>query len=311
MSKSPYSLLFDWLLDGNINSPIPKDILKLPAKYILLNFMYNNNLVKILNPLLNNEHIHSLSNEDIFKALKYICTKHRITSKDIAFINKTIIEKHELLDKVKHKLPTLKIHEVDFLLQNYIDANEIQELLSSCGIQDKANKIIKKPKEKTIRFKNVMDMFYNIKENDANCKICPLKDRPIVLFDSNNKSNVRNIDILFIAEAPGEKEVEKKVPLIGRSGQKLREFIKKYLDPYKITWFMSNTCLCRPENNATPNNTMIECCRNKLFDLIKTIKPKLIVLLGGTSLVNFEIKEKITKANGKIYKYKLSYMYTW
>lgn len=117
------------------------------------------------------------------------------------------------------------------------------------------------------------------------CESCPLFHNPMVLFDSNcgNPFN-ENIDLLIVAEAPGREEVEKGVPLIGRSGQIVRKCLDKYITNKNIKWFITNTCLCRPDNNKTPSMKAVKCCKINLDSVIELTKPKIILALGRTAL---------------------------
>ncbi len=92
--------------------------------------------------------------------------------------------------------------------------------------------------------------------------------------------------ILFIAEAPGKREDEKGIQLIGESGQRLRRTLKKIgLNLDKDCW-KTNAIICRPGKNETPDQKKIECCRPNLMKAIKQYDPNVIVLLGGVALAS-------------------------
>jgi len=89
--------------------------------------------------------------------------------------------------------------------------------------------------------------------------------------------------ILFVAEAPGEREDIKGVQLIGKAGQFLRERLLDVgvdLDTCRKT----NAVVCRPPNNRTPTGVEIDCCRRFLKDEIRTSKPKIIVPMGNVAI---------------------------
>ncbi len=90
--------------------------------------------------------------------------------------------------------------------------------------------------------------------------------------------------ILIVAEAPGEREDRRGVPLVGRAGQLLRRKLKRLgIDLDRDCW-KTNACVCRPPNNATPTDHQIGHCRPNLMKEIKRLKPQGIILLGGAAL---------------------------
>lgn len=297
---NPYQILTNWLFDRNINSPLPNEVIenKISGKHFLLQFLKVKDIVLFCNKYLNNIDIFTLPDDVIFYTLKQLCIKTSTDKTKMLFIPRKKIDKTDLISKIKSKLVYLKTDEIEYLISNYSDTQEYQLLMESLGLNDTT----KKEKVKKIakyKFTDIVNEFKDIKSSD-NCKKCLLNNNPLVLFDTNNKSDVSNIDILFVAEAPGATEVEKNVPLIGRSGQKLRQFIKEYISPTKYTWFMTNTCLCRPINNETPNQDMIASCNGNLLSVVNKLNPKVIVMLGSTALSAFGFSGKISALNGQL-----------
>jgi DNA polymerase-1 len=85
---------------------------------------------------------------------------------------------------------------------------------------------------------------------------------------------------MFVAEAPGETEVDLGKPLVGKAGTFLRRVIKD-LGMDENRCYFTNTCLCRPEGNKKPNAKAMQACFRRLLREIKLVQPKLIVTLGG------------------------------
>lgn len=92
-------------------------------------------------------------------------------------------------------------------------------------------------------------------------------------------------DILFIGEAPGHTENKKKVPFVGKAGQ----FLRKYIHAYKLTDFssMTNVVKCQPLHNRDPRKDEIDNCKEFLYNDLKEVKPKLIILVGKIALEFF------------------------
>ncbi len=107
--------------------------------------------------------------------------------------------------------------------------------------------------------------------------------------------------VMFIGEAPGADEDRLKRPFVGRSGQLLRQSIRK------IGWkeedvYITNVVKHRPPNNRDPFPD--EIAENKVFldEQIAVIDPIVIVTLGRFSMAKFFAEEKISRIHGKVFK---------
>lgn len=109
--------------------------------------------------------------------------------------------------------------------------------------------------------------------------ICPLKDAATnIVF---GKGNV-NADILFIGEAPGEKEDLQGVPFVGRAGKQLDRLLNA-IDLNIDDVYIGNILKYRPPKNRDPTIEEIKNHTPYLIEQIKIIKPKIIVTLGNYS----------------------------
>lgn len=120
---------------------------------------------------------------------------------------------------------------------------------------------------------------YSVWESDDPCMQCTLRSNKECGWEVGS-SGAEEPLIYFVGEAPGETEVEKGVPFIGKSGQYLRRFIPAYL--LKKARF-GNAVRCRPSNNATPTLSTMERCKEFVLDDIAKTKPKVVVALGKTA----------------------------
>jgi uracil-DNA glycosylase family 4 len=96
------------------------------------------------------------------------------------------------------------------------------------------------------------------------------------------------LKIAIVAEAPGEKEDELGIPLIGPSGQLLNERLKLVgdylgLDP-EVDCVKLNVVQCRPPNNREPTPDEIRCCRERVDRQLEEIQPALILALGNPAI---------------------------
>lgn len=128
----------------------------------------------------------------------------------------------------------------------------------------------------------------------ADCDNCPLGKKNLVY----GHGCIDEPDIAFIAEAPGETEVDREIPLIGKSGSFLRTVIQD-LGVDENRCYFTNMCLCRPPGNKKPPKAAQEACSKRLVAELADIKPKLIVTLGTTATKGFgQFKYPITKSYG-------------
>ncbi len=133
----------------------------------------------------------------------------------------------------------------------------------------------------------------------SECCACALsQNRTNTVFGKGSP----DADILFIGEAPGEKEDLSGEPFVGAAGK----LLDKYLEAVGIekdSVYIANILKCRPPKNRDPLPEEEEACIGFLREQLSTIKPKIIVCLGRISAKKI-IKEdfKITEEHGKWFK---------
>ena len=110
------------------------------------------------------------------------------------------------------------------------------------------------------------------------CSLASAGRKQVVVGEANP-----NAKIGLIGEAPGEVEDREGLPLIGPSGQFLRQECMKEAGLREEDCFFSNICSCRPRNNdLRPHaDALLICPKLWLEDEIKGIP--IVVALGGTS----------------------------
>ena len=65
----------------------------------------------------------------------------------------------------------------------------------------------------------------SIKNSVADCMTCKLLDAPSCIMDTNTKSDLSKVDVIFIAENPGKEEVKQGIPLVGKAGKHLENIL--------------------------------------------------------------------------------------
>lgn len=118
-----------------------------------------------------------------------------------------------------------------------------------------------------------------IEQDILNNLKCPLRDAATnLVFGKGNP----DAPILFIGEAPGEKEDLQGIPFVGRAGKQL----DKLLNQIGLTIddvYIANILKYRPPKNRDPTNEEIVNHTPYLIEQIKAINPKIIATLGNYS----------------------------
>ena len=103
--------------------------------------------------------------------------------------------------------------------------------------------------------------------------------------------------ILFIGEAPGAEEDKQGKPFVGAAGKFLNQMLEA-IHLKREDVFIANVLKCRPPANRDPMPEEVAACWPWLLEQIKTIKPKLIVLLGRHAMERFLPNQKISQIHG-------------
>lgn len=142
----------------------------------------------------------------------------------------------------------------------------------------------------------------------TDCSKCPLEKQQMVVGEASCES-LMDIDLLIIAEAPSKHEVKAGRPLQpeGDTGRGFRKAFKES-GLYKVNHFITNVCLCSNINEegktTNPPAKAVKCCSENLEQIIKLIKPKYILAMGGVVMKRLGIGTKgITDLRGEFYDY--------
>ncbi len=135
-----------------------------------------------------------------------------------------------------------------------------------------------------------------LKQEYSSCTLCPAlcQSRSQVVFGSGNPQ----AEVLFLGEAPGAHEDKQGIPFCGMSGKVLTELLAT-INLSREDIFITNTILCRPENNRNPAKEEVANCRDRLDHLLQIIKPKVIVTIGNFATERILGKTGIKSLRGK------------
>lgn len=92
-------------------------------------------------------------------------------------------------------------------------------------------------------------------------------------------------DLVFVGESPGEYEEKLGKPFVGKAGKLLTKLLTK-VSINREDIYISNIVKCRPPNNQTTTESS-QICREWLYEEIKIVKPKVIVLMGAFAADGF------------------------
>ena len=140
-----------------------------------------------------------------------------------------------------------------------------------------------------------------MKKNSA-----PDKDFSEVCNFSNSKNKIvvsrgnPFAKLMIIGEAPGAKEEELGEPFVGRSGKLLDKLLKNVEIDINQDVYFCNVVKCRPPQNRRPTKAEIQENLPWLYQQIKLVNPRVIVLVGATALeAILKIKSRISILRGK------------
>lgn len=119
-----------------------------------------------------------------------------------------------------------------------------------------------------------------IRDLIGDCTRCPLAyagRRNIVFGDGDP-----NARLMFVGEGPGADEDASGIPFVGKAGQLLNNMINA-MGLKREQVYIANIVKCRPPANRTPEPVEANTCSPFLLQQIDTIRPEVIVALGGTA----------------------------
>ncbi len=131
------------------------------------------------------------------------------------------------------------------------------------------------------------------------CHKCPLGDtRTNLVFGCGNE----NADLMFVGEAPGEKEDLSGIPFVGAAGKLFDKFLEA-VDIPRDSVYICNILKCRPPKNRDPLPSEEDMCIDYLRNQVRAVKPKMIVCLGRISAMRLIKPDfKITVEHGRWFR---------
>ena len=135
-------------------------------------------------------------------------------------------------------------------------------------------------------------------------EICPelaAQATQLVMGDGNPDAN-----IVFIGEAPGQKEDEQGLPFVGAAGKFLNEMLNE-AGMERGDVYITNIVKYRPPNNRDPLSEEKADFLPYLLRQLEIIDPKVVITLGRHSMEYFLPNAKISQAHGQAVRKKVLY----
>ena len=135
-------------------------------------------------------------------------------------------------------------------------------------------------------------------------EICPelaAQATQLVMGDGNPDAN-----IVFIGEAPGQKEDEQGLPFVGAAGKFLNEMLNE-AGMERGDVYITNIVKYRPPNNRDPLPEEKADFLPYLLRQLEIIDPKVVITLGRHSMEYFLPNAKISQAHGQAVRKKVLY----
>ncbi len=135
----------------------------------------------------------------------------------------------------------------------------------------------------------------NLERQCMNCMRCGLcNGRHNVVFGVG----LKNADIMFVGEGPGEQEDLKGEPFVGAAGKLLDEMLS-IIDLGRENCYIANIVKCRPPGNRDPKEDEQDACIPYLRNQVALVQPKIIVCLGRIAAMRLIHSDyRITREHG-------------
>ncbi len=138
---------------------------------------------------------------------------------------------------------------------------------------------------------NRASAFNRLTKQAAGCRDCPnLADQSAVLSSGNGSLTAQ---VVFVAEAPGRFGAGRTgIPFSGDQSGKNFEILLNHTGWTRDQVFITNAALCNPlenGNNRRPTSKEIRNFSFYLESVLKIIRPKIVVTLGGVGLQSINL----------------------
>ncbi len=154
----PYKIFNNWLFDGNINTPLPEELLKTtsPINHLYVIGLFQNylKLNHYLNKNVNNINLWYMPKDELFLFLKDLAMKFNVYQGRTFF--RAWPKRSKLKDILSKKFPELKKYEIDLLSINIGKSEDRDAIYASLGLSKEKKKKLRKKAEKKLSLKKYL-----------------------------------------------------------------------------------------------------------------------------------------------------------
>lgn len=136
-------------------------------------------------------------------------------------------------------------------------------------------------------------------ELEQTCKTCVKCDLHKTRTNCVFGAGSRETKLMFVGEAPGEKEDLSGLPFVGAAGKMFDKFLTA-VGMKRDDIYIANMLKCRPPKNRDPLPYEQDMCIEYLREQVRLIRPAIIVCLGRISAMRLIKPDfKITAEHGQ------------
>jgi DNA polymerase len=138
---------------------------------------------------------------------------------------------------------------------------------------------------------------FAVMEQVLTCTRCPLHEECESPVPFSGPSPAK---VCVLGEAPGQQEDLEGAPFVGRSGQLLRDLMRKAgLDDNTVAFV--NTASCFPSRTRTPQAEHVEACAVNKAAQLEVVDPQYVLVLGNVALSGEHPGQKIGRFHGRFW----------
>lgn len=219
-------------------------------------------------------------------------------------LNEVISEKSQnhflQKDKIKKVIEEKKPEVKTFIKPVFSTSEAISQLAKKTQNMPNSNQEFKSLNEIVAQAKKLSEAAKNLDElrkaveNFDGCNLKKMATNT-VFCDGNPNS-----EIMVIGEAPGNHEDLQGIPFCGDSGKLLDEMFRAINVTRKENYYITNVIFWRPPGNRRPTTEELAICRPFVERHIQLVNPKVLVLVGATSMeAILGVGETISAVRGK------------